>query len=146
MTQICECECNILKSIIMSLEKVIYAQESYKLTGIFFKVHNELGCYCKESQYSNALEKLFVENSIPYKKELCIKSDSELIKDNSNRIDFLVYDKIVIEIKAIKFAGREEYNQVQRYLKAMNLKLGLLINFHQRYLKPKRIINSNAKE
>lgn len=128
------------------LDNVIYADESYKLTGIFFKAHNELGAYCREVQYCDALEKLFIEHEIPYKKEFCIKSDNELIKDNSNRVDFLVYDKIVVEIKAIRLAGREEYNQVQRYLKALNLKLGILVNFHQKYLTPKRIINSEAKE
>lgn len=129
-----------------SLEKVIYANESYRLNGIFFKVHNELGSYCREVQYCNALEKLFIENNIPYKKELCIKAGNELIKNNSNRIDFLVYEKIVIEIKVIRFVGREEYNQIQRYLKALYVKLGLLVNFHQKYLVPKRIINSSAKE
>ena len=130
----------------MNLDKVIYPKESYKLSGIFFKVHNELGAYCREVQYCDALEKLFVENNIPYKKELCIKTGNELIKNNSNRVDFLVYRKVIIEVKAVRFIGREEYNQIQRYLKAFDVKLGLLVNFHQKYLVPKRIINSSAKE
>ncbi|HBI16660.1 MAG: hypothetical protein UR60_C0019G0023 [Candidatus Moranbacteria bacterium GW2011_GWF2_34_56] len=129
-----------------NLEKVIYADESYKLNGIFFKAHNELGPYCREIQYCDALEKLFVENNIPYNREVCLEPESDLIKKSSNRVDFVVYDKIIIEVKAVRFVGREEYNQVQRYLKTFNIKLGLLVNFQQRYLKPKRIINSTAKE
>lgn len=129
-----------------NLDKIIYPKESYILTGLFFKVHNELGPYCKEMQYCKALEKLFIENKIPYKKELNLKSENNLIKNNSNRVDFLVYDKIIIEIKAIRFIGREEYYQIQRYLKSFNIKLGILVNFHQKYIKPKRIINSQSKE
>ena len=115
------------------------------MTGIFFKVHNELGHYCRESQYCDAIELLLREKSIRYKRELSLKSNSNLIKDNSNRADFLVEDKVVIEVKAKRFMGRDEYNQTQRYLQMLNLKLGVIVNFHQRYLVPKRIVNSKFK-
>jgi GxxExxY protein len=128
------------------LENVIYPDLSYELTGIFFKVHNELGYFCREAQYCDATEKLLKERKIEYKRELAIKSTNDLIKDNSNRVDFLIENKIVIEVKAKKFIGRNEYNQMQRYLKALSLKLGIIVNFHQRYLVPKRIVNSDAKQ
>ncbi len=127
------------------LEKIIYPQLSYNLNGIFFNVHNELGCYCREKQYSDAIEMLLKSKNIKYKREFSVRSNG-LIKDNSNRIDFLIENKIVLEIKAKRFIGREEYNQMQRYLKSLNLKLGIIVNFNQRYITPKRIINSSAKE
>lgn len=130
----------------MSLDKVVYPELSYALGGIFFKVSNELGCFCKESQYCTAIEKLLQEKGIKYKREFNIKSEKELIKDNSDRADFIIEDKIVVEVKAKRVIGREEYNQVKRYLNSLNFKLGILVNFHQRYLTPKRILNSNSRE
>ncbi|PIP28325.1 MAG: GxxExxY protein [Candidatus Moranbacteria bacterium CG23_combo_of_CG06-09_8_20_14_all_35_22] len=130
----------------MSLEKVVYPELSYSLGGIFFKVSNELGCFCKENQYCDAIEKLLKERKINYKREFCVKSSNDLIRDNSNRADFIIENKIIIEVKAKRIVGREEYNQVKRYLNSLNFKLGILVNFHQRYLTPKRILNSNCRE
>jgi len=127
------------------LQNIIYPELSYGLTGIFFKVHNALGYYCKESQYCDAIEILLKEESIHYKREFSLKSESNLLKDNSDRVDFLIEDRIVIEVKAKRLMGRDEYNQTQRYLQRLNLKLGILVNFHQRYLVPKRIVNSKFK-
>ena len=76
-----------------NLDKVIYPELSYKLNGIFFKAHNELGFYCKEAQYCDAIEKLLKEKDINYERELFIKTNNELIRDNSNRIDFLIEKK-----------------------------------------------------
>jgi GxxExxY protein len=128
------------------LENVIYPELSYRLNGIFFRVHNELGSYCRENQYCDAIENTLKKEKIPYKREISPKNNSVLLKNSSNRIDFTVDDKILIEVKARRFVGREEYYQIQRYLKAFDLKLGIIVNFHQRYLVPKRIINPNAKE
>ncbi len=128
-----------------SLEKVIYAELSYRLNGIFFNVHNELGAHCREVQYCDAIEKLLKENDITYKREFYIEYETTLI-NNSNRVDFLIEDKIIVEVKALRLIGRDEYNQIQRYLQLANFKLGLLLNFHQKYLTPKRILNSKADE
>ena len=62
-----------------------------------------------------------------------------------NRVDFLVENAIVIDIKAKKFITKKDYFQMLRYLEAANLQLGIIINFRNTYLKPKRIINSKFK-
>ena len=127
------------------MAKLIYPELSYKLTGFFYKIHNELGRYCKEKQYTDAVEKLFQESKIEYKREepACFDIESKFVV-NGNRLDFVVENKILIEIKAKRFITKEDYYQVQRYLKAKNLKLALLVNFRNRFLKPIRIIRINS--
>ncbi len=113
--------------------KLIYPELSYVLTGICFEAHNTLGRFAKEKQYNDYIEHALKNLKIPYQRELSKEQDG-------NRIDFLVDEKIILEIKAKKFVLKEDYYQIQRYLQAFNKKLGLLINFRNRYLKPIRII------
>lgn len=118
-------------------KKLIYPELSYLVTGICFEVHNVLGRYAREKQYGNLLEIKLKENKIPYKRELTIKN-------SGNNIDFLIDNKIILELKAKPVILKEDYFQIQRYLQALNIKLGLLVNFQNRYLKPMRIIKINA--
>lgn len=114
-------------------DKLIYPKLSYLITGICFDIHNKIGRYAREKQYGNLLEDKFKKLDLIYKKEY-------KIDNNGNIVDFLVNNKIILEIKAKKIITREDYYQTQRYLQASNIKLGLLINFRDRYLKPIRII------
>jgi len=120
-------------------EKVLYPELSYSITGILFSVHNELGQYAREKQYGDLIEKKFDEIKIPYKRELAISN-------TGNILDFIVEDKIILEVKAKKLLITEDYYQVKRYLTALNKKLGILVNFRKKYIVPKRILNSLAKE
>jgi GxxExxY protein len=112
------------------------------ITGLCFKVHRKLGRFCTERQYCDEIEKLLKEFGHIYKREAEI---SNIIQNSpaGNRVDFIVEDKIILEIKAKKFVTKEDYIQTVRYLEAAGLGLALLINFRHTYLKPKRIINSN---
>ncbi|MEW6407459.1 MAG: GxxExxY protein [Patescibacteria group bacterium] len=130
----------------ISSSKIIYADSCYKLNGIFYKVHNELGRFCKEKQYADAIESLFKKYNIIYQRELDVPVKIEQNNITKNRVDFLVDNKILVEIKAKKFIERQDYYQTKRYLESIKLKLGLIVNFHERFLRPKRIINSLAKE
>ena len=122
------------------IKKLIFPELSYAITGICFDIHNKLGRYSREKQYGDLLEDKFKEIKISYKREF-------IIEKTGNIVDFLVDDKIVLELKAKPVVSREDYYQVQRYLQVSNIKLALLVNFQNRYLKPIRIvkIDTNSK-
>lgn len=117
--------------------KIIESELSYKLTGLFFETHKQIGRFAREKQYGDFLESLFKQNEINYKREVPISIGGS----NSNIVDFIVEDKIVIELKSKPFIGKSDYYQTRRYLDAANLELGLIVNFREIYLKPKRVLN-----
>lgn len=126
----------------MSKKKIIYKKLSFKLNGLFFDVHNQLGHYCNERQYADEFEKLLEIENIKYEREY----GGNALKANipkGNKIDFLIEEKLVIEFKAKRMLTKDDYYQVQRYLNSLDLELGILVNFRNKYLRPKRILNSS---
>lgn len=115
---------------------------SYKINGLLFKVHNDLGRYKNEKQYADYLEYLLNENKIKYKREYQLNQSFEGERKGRCICDFIVEDKIIIEFKTVKFLSREDYFQVKRYLSCLKLSLGILVNFRQNYITPKRILNN----
>ncbi len=113
--------------------ELIYPELSYKVVGLCFSVHNELGSYQREKQYGDAIEKCLQEAKIPYKRELSIGN-------TGNIIDFLIENKIIVELKAKRIFTKEDYYQTQRYLQESKIRLALLINFRSKYLKPVRVV------
>ncbi|MBI2603974.1 MAG: GxxExxY protein [Candidatus Harrisonbacteria bacterium] len=114
-------------------EKLIYPQLSYTLTGICFGAHNQLGRFAREKQYCDIIARLLDESGIAFQREYTVPN-------TGNRVDFLVENKIVLEAKAKNFMLKDDYYQLQRYLQALDCKLGLLVNFRNRYLKPCRVV------
>lgn len=114
-------------------DKIIYPELSYKITGLLFDTQNELGNFAREKQYGDLLEQKLKKENIPYKRELPIGKDG-------NILDFLIEDKIILELKSARAFTRDNYRQIQNYLQSTGIKLGLLVNFRSKYLKPERII------
>ncbi|MDD5145457.1 MAG: GxxExxY protein [Candidatus Pacebacteria bacterium] len=125
-------------------KKLLYPDLSYKICGLCFDIHNKLGRYRNEKQYSDALGILLKENKIKYSKEMPLPVSFEGEKERRNIPDFIIDEKIVLDLKAKPFTTREDYFQMQRYLKESGKELGLIVNFRQKYLYPKRILKTKS--
>ena len=126
--------------------KVLHPELSYKIVGILFDVHNNLGRFRNEQQYSDAIGLELKKLNIPYKREHHLYKSFEGERDNRNIVDFIINEKIVIEVKAKRALLKEDYFQIKRYLISSNYELGLLVNFRTKYLAPKRILNQQQKD
>jgi len=114
-------------------KKIIYPELSYTITGLCFDIHNIIGRFCREKQYCDFMESKLKEIKMPYQRE-------HIVGKTGNRVDFLIDDKIVLEVKAKPLLVKEDYYQTQRYLQILDKKLGLILNFRNRYIKPVRIV------
>jgi GxxExxY protein len=126
-------------------DKLIYPELSYILTGILFEVHNKLGTKYQEKHYQRAIEIKLKELKIPYQKELGVDINFENEKIGKLFIDFLIDNKIVLEIKKTPMITKDHIKQVLRYLNALNLKLGIIANFQHKRLEYVRVLNSHVR-
>lgn len=104
---------------------------SYQIRGAIFKVYTELGAGLFESVYEAALFYQLKKDGLNAKRQV----DVPVIYDGQNlevgfRIDILVEDKVIIELKSVEELSKVHHKQIITYLKLTNLKLGLLVNFN----------------
>ena len=120
---------------------LIYEKESYAIIGAAQEVHAVLGCGFLEGVYQEALAIEFEKRIIPFEKEknLEIRYKDHII-NKKYVADFICYQKIILETKALNLLNSEHEAQVLNYLKATGLKLGILINFGEKSLKFKRLV------
>ncbi len=120
---------------------ILFKQESYEIIGAAMEVHNELGSGFMEAVYQEALVIEFNKRNIPFKQERRIEiSYKNQILSKHYIADFICFDKIIIETKALSELIGNHESQVINYLKATDLKLGLLINFGSESLEYKRLV------
>jgi len=125
-----------------SSKTILYKEESFKIIGACMKVHRTLGAGFLEAVYEEALEKEFRDQKIPFERQVKLDvyyADVKLKKQY--RADFVCYDSIIIEIKAVVQIPTVFYSQSQNYLKCTRKELGMIINFGTSSLTYKRIIN-----
>jgi len=123
------------------MSDLLYEEETYCIIGAAMTVHQELGYGFLEAVYHEALEKEFQQRKIPYKHEFPINIFYKNKPLNKYYIsDFICYDKIIIELKAVSAITTEHQGQMLNYLSATRLRLGLIINFGKQSLEHQRII------
>ena len=122
-------------------KEFLFKDETYKIIGFCMEVHKTLGPGFAEIVYKDALEIEFKNNEIPYTRE------KEYIVDYKGHnlphrfgVDFICYDKIVLEVKAQKKLIDEHYNQTINYLAVSKSPVGLVINFVEKFLAFKRVV------
>ncbi len=104
---------------------------SYATRGAIFKVYNELGAGLFESVYETALMYQLQKDGLNVKSQVPVPVYYDGIKlDIGFRLDILVEDKVIIEIKSVEELAKVHHKQILTYLKLTKLKLGLLVNFN----------------
>ena len=123
------------------LKMLVYPQESYLIIGVCMDVHAELGNGFLEPVYQEALELAFAEKNILFEreKELPIFFRGKPLS-KKYIADFVCFDQIIVELKAVSDLTGEHEAQVLNYLKASHVKLGLLVNFGGPSLQYKRLV------
>ena len=123
------------------MSEIIYREESYTIIGLCMEVHNQLGHGFSEIVYKDALELEFRKGDIFYEreKEYVVNYKGELLK-HKFYADFIVFDKIILEIKCVKELIDEHISQAINYLRVSDNKLTILVNFGRGQLEYKRII------
>ncbi len=123
------------------MSHLIHKQESYFIIGLCMEIHNTLGKGFSEAIYSEALEIELKLNGVPFERE---KKFDVYYKDNllSKKYyeDFVIDNKIILELKAIETISSSHVKQTLNYLAVSNLKLGLIINFGEDKLNYKRVV------
>jgi len=118
--------------------------KTHQIIGAAMEVHSTLGHGFLEAVYHEALGMEFASKKIPYQSEvempICYKNKKLF---TSYRADFVCYDRIVVELKALNELSGKEESQILNYLKATHLEVGLLLNFGTPSLEYKRFIFTN---
>ena len=123
--------------------KIIHKELSYKIVGILFEVFNELGYGYQEKIYEKAIAECFIKDSMEYKRQVSYKVIFKNKEVGRYYLDFLVEDKIILELKRGEHFSKNNINQVKGYLKATNLKLAILANYTSKGVKILRVLNPN---
>jgi len=116
-------------------------EESYQIIGICMEIHRILGKGLLEIVYKDAIEYEFNNKKIPYQREKKYEIDYKgIILPHYFFADFVVFDKIILEVKSRKGIVDEHYSWVINYLGIPKCPLGLIVNFGDNSLVTKRVI------
>lgn len=126
-------------------KELIYPELSYKLVGFAFKSYNQLGYGYQEKYYQRAYEHELRKEKINYIKEKEVKINYDNQNIGKYFLDFIVEDKIIIELKVASKFKYKYIRQVLEYLNETNKKLAIIIYFTQSGIKYRRMINPNLK-
>lgn len=115
--------------------------ETYRINGVCMEVHRILGRGFLEVVYKDALEYEFRNKKVPFAREVeYVVPYKDVILPHKFYADFVVYDQIILEVKAQKALPEEFDFQVLNYLAVSKCKIGLLVNFGDTSLKYRRLI------
>jgi len=112
------------------MSELLFRDESYAIVGACIQVHETMGQGFLEAVYHECLEIEFAKQNIPFlsKHPLRLNYNGQVL-EKTYEADFILYDQILLEIKAVKNLADEHTAQILNYLNATGLQLGLLINF-----------------
>jgi len=120
---------------------------TFAIIGAAMEVHKQLGCGFLEAVYQEALAIEFSKRDIPFRREvrLPIHYKGQLLS-TAYCVDFICFDSVIVELKAVAQMTGTEESQVINYLKATGYEVGLLLNFGARSLQHRRLVLSKSVE
>lgn len=130
------------------MAELLYKELSFSIQGAFMEVRKNFGPGHKEIVYQNALREELGDRNIPFEKEknINIYSPKTGNKVGNYRVDFLIDDKIIVELKAVDLIPRNLLDQVYSYLRNSKYELGYFVNFKSPKLYIKRFIYTNDRK
>ena len=111
------------------MAKLLYSELTYKIRRAIFNVYNCLGYGHKETVYQKSLAKEFKDIGLSFQQEPTLKVKYKGEEVGTYRPDFVIDNKVIIELKAVEFIPKSYENQLLHYLKSTKYNLGLLVNF-----------------
>lgn len=124
-------------------EDLLHPELSYQIIGILFEVYNNLGYGYQEKYYQKAIGSQFKEVGLFFKEQAPIKINFHDNEIGKYYLDFIIDNKVALEIKKDDKFLKANIDQLYAYLKATGLKLGILANFTKKGIQFKRILNLN---
>lgn len=124
------------------MSKLMLESETFKIFGACFEVYKEVGCGFRESVYQECLRMEFAEQGVPFseQKQLELRYKDQALQQ-IYKPDFICFDQVIVELKAVTQLADERRAQLINYLRATGLKVGLLVNFgHHPKLEDERIV------
>ena len=118
--------------------------DTYAIIGAAMEVHRVLGCGFSESVYQEALAIELQLKSIPFRREVALEIQYKGQKlATAYRPDFICFDRVILELKALTRLGPIEDAQLMNYLKVSGTPVALLLNFGTRSLESKRMVGAS---
>ncbi len=122
---------------------LIYPDLCYQIMGVLFDVWSKLGFRYKEKFYQKAITQGFEISRLHFKEQLPVRIYYKGKFLGIYYFDFLIEDKIILEIKVRNYFSKKDIDQIYSYLKAQRLKLGIVAHFTKTGVKFKRVVNLN---
>lgn len=129
-----------MKRMIANETNIVYPDLSYKIMGAIFEVHKKLGPGFLESVYEKALIQELSSRGIKVETQKTIDLTYRDKKVGVHRLDLIVEDKVVVELKTVERFSVHHKAQLTSYLKASGYKLGILVNFSKSRVEYRRVL------
>lgn len=118
----------------------------YRVIGCCIEVHKALGPGFIESVYHRAMEVELAHQGIPFETQQKIELYYRGRRVGRHRLDLVIADRLVMELKSVEELAKKHYAQVRSYLKAAEKEVGLLVNFGEYQLDPRRVELKRARQ